>query len=77
MGWPGPVQRTVRARGARVLERCDISRSIYGISSSPRGAQNIEKCDISRLIYGISNTPSQGRKIRTGKKIHGLLAPGK
>ena len=46
-------------RGARVLERCDISRSIYGIWSSPRGAPNIEKCDISRSIYGISSTPSR------------------
>ena len=45
-------------RGARVLERCDILRSIYGISSSPRGARNIEKCDISRSICGISNTPT-------------------
>ena len=45
-------------RGARVLGRCDISRSIYSISSSPRGARNIEKCDISRSICGISNTPN-------------------
>ena len=44
-------------RGAQVLERCDISRSIYGISSSRRGARKIEKCDISRSICGISNTP--------------------
>ena len=25
-----------RGRGARVLERCDVSRSIYGISSSSK-----------------------------------------
>ena len=50
-------------RGARLLERCHISRSIYGISSSPRGARNIEKCDISRSICGISNTPSLNPKI--------------
>ena len=48
----------ILARGAREVERCDISRSIYGISSSYRGARNIEKCDISRSIYGISNTPT-------------------
>ena len=48
-----------RARGARVLKRCDISRSIYGISSSYRDARNIEKCDISRSTYRISNTPTR------------------
>ena len=51
------------SRGARVLERCDISRSIYGILSSPRGARNIEKCDISRSICGISNTPRRLRRL--------------
>jgi hypothetical protein len=54
-------------RGARVLERCDISRSIYGISSSPRGARNIEKCNISRSIYGISSNPTPVPRTSAGK----------
>ena len=44
-------------RGARVLERCDISRSVYGISSSPRRAPNVENCDIYQGQYTASQTP--------------------